>query len=233
MAKLALVIIVIVFLAGVTFYLVYNKTKPAALTQALQEVPKDLPFSAYSGDATPSAAPKSLDSPVTNPGDDKIKIALLENKVKILESSIANLSSRITSLESAPKTTQTSSSSQKTPVYIPINSGGSIDSTTYSNLTSGTITLNSTDYPGYTNMYLIVNLAVSVGQGKAYARLVNTSNSLAILVSEVSTSSYSTVSLTSPAFQLPSGSNTYTVQLKTLVQGYPAQAGYSFIKVVF
>lgn len=237
MLKIILLVLLLVGLSAGTFFLVFmrSNTKPVLEAPKTSQVVPE--FS--SQESSPSSELLSeLSKPIPQNADTNTKISLLENKIKALEQSNTQLSTRVSTLENnnsaTPLTnTTTSSSTSKSPVFIPINSGGSIDSTSYTNLTSGNVTINPADYPGYTNMYLITNLSVSVGQGKAFARLVNTSSTLAILQSEVSTTSFSTVSLTSSPFQLPSGSNTYTVQLKTLVQGYPAQAGYSFIKVVF
>lgn len=163
------------------------------------------------------------------------KVNLLEEKVDVLESSNSALLSKISQLESAKsgKTTTIISSSKKSPVLIPINPGGNINTKDWTNLTSGSISIDPADFPGYKNAYLIINLSVYVGQGKAFARLINPSNGLAVLDSEVSTNSYSPVSLTSKAFKLPSGSSSYTIQLKTLVEGYPAQAADSFLQITY
>lgn len=165
------------------------------------------------------------------------KVNLLEEKVDSLESSNSALLSKISKLESGKTAIQvqtvTVAKPRKSPVLIPINPGGDINTTDWSNLTSGSITIDTADYPGYKNAYLIINLSVNVGQGKASARLVNPANSLAILGSEVSTASYTPVSLTSGSFNFPSGINTYTIQLKTLVKGYPAQAADSFLQITY
>ena len=160
------------------------------------------------------------------------KLNNLETKVQTLESSNSALVSQINTLQSV-KTTPSQSSGKKSPVLLPINPGGDIDSTSWTNLTSGSITVDPADYPGYKNAYLIINLSVYVGQGTAYAQLVNAQNTLAIIPSRVSTGSYSPVSLTSGPFQLPAGSNNYTVQLYTQVPGYPAQAGNSYLQITY
>jgi hypothetical protein len=161
------------------------------------------------------------------------KLNNLENKVTSLESSNSALVTKINSLQLTKNTPTTLSTGKKSPVLIPINPGGNVDSTDWTNLTSGSITINPADYPGYKSAFLIINLSVNVGQGTAYARLVNSQNGLAIIPSTVSTNSYLPVSLTSPAFQLPPGSNSYTIQLYTQVPGYPAQAGNSFLQITY
>ena len=162
------------------------------------------------------------------------KIEDLESKVDTLESSNSALLTKLDQLQTSPKSnTSGQTNSNKTPVLLPINPGGNIDSTTWSNLTTGTVTVNPADYPGYKNAYLIMNLSVYVGQGTAYAQLVNSQNGLAIIPSRVQTSSDQPVSVTSGPFQLPSGNNSYTIQMYTQVPGYPAQAGNSFLQITY
>lgn len=175
---------------------------------------------------------KSGQSDVAQATDLNQKLNSLEQKVSSLESSNSALVSKINSLQ-YPTGTTAQSEGKKSPVLLPINPGGNVDSTSWINLTSGSITINPADYPGYKSAFLIINLSVNVGQGTAYARLVNSQNGLAIIPSSVSTNSYLPVSLTSPAFQLPPGSNSYTVQLYTQVPGYPAQAGDSFLQITY
>ena len=163
------------------------------------------------------------------------KLDLLQNKVDSLESSNSALLSKISDLESAKSTPAAKSvnNSQKTPVLIPINPGGNVNKTNWTNLTTGSITIDPKDYKGYKAAFLIINLSVYVGQGKAFARITNPDNGLSILDSEVSTDSYLPVRLMSKAFKLPIGSNSYTIQLRTLVEGYPAQAADSFLQITY
>lgn len=167
------------------------------------------------------------------------KIAELENKIKSLENNQTDFNQRIRVLENkqspAPSATTatTASSPAKAPVFIPVNSGGSVNSSDWTSLTSGTVTLNPTDYPGYTSMNLVISLNVYQGNGRAYSRLVDTSSGNAIVSSETSTTSENATQVISNSFTLPQGQSTYTIQLKTLTVGYPSIAGWSFIKVNF
>lgn len=182
-------------------------------------------------DQKPVKSEQSSESGLTGLTD---KLNSLEDKVTQLESSNSALISKVNSLQKpSARTNDTAQTGKKSSVLIPINPGGTIDSTQWTNLTSGTITVDPADYPGYKNAYLIMNLSVYVGQGTAYARLVNAQNGLAIIPSTVSTGSYLPVSVTSPAFQLPAGSNQYTIQLYTQVPGYPAQAADSFLQITY
>src|SRR5688500_9298997 len=78
------------------------------------------------------------------------KLNSLEHKVNSLESSNSALISKINNLQSVGKTTS-QPAAKKSPVLIPINAGGNINSTEWTNLTSGSITINPADYPGYKN----------------------------------------------------------------------------------
>ena len=177
---------------------------------------------------------KQVQSDTSQLTDINQKLNNLESKVTSLESSNSALLSKINILQSAKVVpSQNQGSGKKSPVLIPINPGGNVDSTSWTNLTSGSITINPADYPGYKNAYLIINLSVNVGQGTAYAQLVNPQNTLAIIPSRVSTGSFSSVTLTSGPFQLPAGLSPYTVQLYTQVPGYPAQAGDSFLQITY
>lgn len=162
------------------------------------------------------------------------KIDQLEKKVDNLESSNSGLLSKLTILESGKSGNSYSAPAKKSQVLIPINPGGTLDAKDWKNLTSGSIKVDPKDYTGYKNAYLIIDLSVYVGQGRAFARLSNPDNGLSILESEVSTDSYFPITLTSKPFRLPAGSNNYTISVKTLVEGgYPAQAGKSFLQIVY
>lgn len=161
------------------------------------------------------------------------KIDALQSKVDTLESSGSALVTKLNSLQAATSPTTSQSSAKKSPVLIPINAGGTVNSTTWTNLTSGNITIDPADYPGYKNAYLIINLSVNVGQGAAFAQIVNPQNTLAIIPSRVTTNSYLLVTLTSGPFRLPEGSNVYTIQLYNQVPNYPAQAGDSFLQITY
>lgn len=176
----------------------------------------------------------SRQEPLNNLTDLTKKITDLEQKVDNLESSNSGLLSKLTTLESGKSGNSYSTSAKKSQVLIPINPGGSLDAKDWKNLTSGSIKVDPKDYPGYKNAYLIIDLSVYVGQGRAFGRLTNPDNGLSILESEVSTDSYFPITLTSKPFRLPEGSNNYTISVKTLVEGgYPAQAGKSFLQITY
>lgn len=209
MLKTAVMLIPLFLIAGIAFWLILpQKSQPIIVNDQTQ---------------------------ISNSGltDLTQKIEDLETKVDTLESSNSALLQRLNNLPSPNLKSSNLQSSNKNPVLLPINPGGSINSTTWENLTTGTVTVNPSDYPGYKNAYLIMNLSVYVGQGVAYAQLVNAQNGLAIIPSKVQTGSDQPVNVTSGPFQLPAGSNTYTIQMYTQVPGYPAQAGDSFLQITY
>lgn len=182
---------------------------------------------------------KALVAQVSNLDDAAKKINDLENRVKTLENTNADILAKLGKLEQSNPgavttlTNTTSSSTATPPQYIPLNFTGSVSTSTWTNLTTGTINIDPASYPGYKNMYLIAGIQVYQGQGTAYARLVNTANGAAVLSSQVSTTSQSYTSVTSSAFQLPSGSNPYTLQLMTQTPGYPASVQSAYIMVQY
>lgn len=213
MFKTALMLLPVFLVAALAFWLIFPEKNPQFL---------------ISNDKVPVSGDNGQNLDLLND-----KLSLLENKVNQLEGSNSALLSKISGLEAGKSGTTPQVASNKTPVLIPINPGGSVNSTSWTNLTSGSITVDPANYPGYKNAYLIINLSVYQGQGTAYAQLVNTANTLAIIPSQVSTGSFSPVSLTSQGFRLPTGSNTYTVQLYTQVSGYPAQAADSYLQITY
>lgn len=245
MIKLLLPIAAIILVIGFSIWKLspyFSQKNPEPKTSQTSEInvqtpkpgPIDSPFPSISPETTPDPQllkrAEDLDSALSQISD-------LENRVKNLESTITGLTTSVYKLEqkSSPSPSPSAAApTVKTPIFIPVNSaGGSVNSTSWTSLTSGSITLNPSDFPGYTSMNLIITLNVYQGNGKAYARLANSSNGDGISTSELSTTSENATQVTSGAFTLPSGQASYTIQLKTLTTGYPSIAGSSFIKVNF
>lgn len=206
-----------------------------ANTQSTEPIPV---FSPLASIAPGASADPMLIKRVNDLSNSLNKITDLENRVKNLENIQTDINARVTKLEKSPlpspsPSTATATSTSKTPVFIPINSGGSVNLSDWTNVSSGSISINPSDFPGYTSMNLIITLNVYQGNGKAFARISNASNGNGIIASETSTTNENATQITSGAFTLPSGSNSYTIQLKTLTVGYSSIAGFSFIKVNF
>lgn len=240
MIKLLLIFLVILTVSGLLIW------RFSAVTNTKTTLPSPSPKTVVNSDTTNSDTSKETPQPQpednipqTTTTDKNLlkKINDAEAKIKALEGNYAILKSQIGSLAQSPTpaaSTQQTAPAKKSPVFIPVNiSGGSVNSSDWTSLTSGTATINPADYPGYTTMNLIITLNVFQGNGRAFARIADSSNGNAITASETSTTSENATQMVSPAFTLPSSQTTYAIQLKTLTVGYPAIAGSSFIKVNF
>lgn len=193
-------------------------------------------------DSSPIEVPKTL--PAASLEDRVIAIESLMTKVvssiNSLKSSISTpdalsadvieLKARVSALEagatSAPASSGTSS---KSTIYIPLGSGGIIESTDWTSINTFLITLDPSQYPGYTSMQLEVNMRLNV-PGTVYARLYNNTSGSATSLEATSTSTVSSV-VSSSNFTLPAGSKSYVLQAKT--SGSKAFLDYARIKVNF
>lgn len=157
----------------------------------------------------------------------------LEVRVKTLETSMADLVNRVTALEQKGTTTTSSTTTitSKAPSYIPLGWSGSSNSTNWTSISGQEFIINTSDYPGYTSMQFEVSLRI-FQNGQSFARLEDKDAGTSILSSEVSTTSQSYTWVTSSSFQLPAGSKTYRLQLKSLT-GYSADVQNARIKVNF
>lgn len=133
----------------------------------------------------------------------------VESRLSALETAVVDLKSRVGNLEQ-PGTTM---SQTKTPLYIPLGSGGSTTSQDWVTLGTYEITLSPSDYSGYSSMQLEVSMRNNI-PGTSYARLLNSSDGTAVSP-EVSTTSTSFAWYSSSGFTLSSGQKTYKLQIKT------------------
>lgn len=136
----------------------------------------------------------------------------LNARVSAVEASITDLKVQIANLPTA--SSAPSASSSKSTIYIPLGSGGSVASVDWTPLNTFQITLDPSQYPGYTSMQLEVNMRLVQPGGTLYARLYNNSSS-SVTSSELSSTSTNSSVYTSSTFTLPSGSKTYVLQAKT------------------
>lgn len=158
----------------------------------------------------------------------------LEDRIKLLEASLTVTERRLDIVEkSTGVSTGTSvSSSTLPPSYIPLGSGGSSSTTDWTSVDTLDVSIDPADYSGYKSMQLEVSLRTYQGNGRAYARLYNKDDGLAIETSEVSTTSENYNWQNSTAFKLNSGKKTYKIQLKSLT-GYEASVQSARIRVNF
>jgi hypothetical protein len=182
----------------------------SVLEQSLTNLSSEL----VSGSPTPSTRPSSLDT-----------------RVKSLETQLSQLNSRVAALEISDKSS-TQVNSGENVTYIPLGPGSSSSALDWTTVSLPEFTIDPADFSGYTNMYLEVNLRSYQGNGRAYARVINSTDGTAILGSEVSTTSEDYVTVTSGAFKVASTKKTYKMQLKTLTS-YEASVQFARIKVVY
>ncbi|MCL5784483.1 MAG: hypothetical protein M1142_03975 [Patescibacteria group bacterium] len=161
----------------------------------------------------------------------------LENRVKFLEDQVAILqrqqsNGEVTGTTITPVPTASPVSQKQPALYIPLGTGGSSTGSDWTTINTYKITLDPADYPGYSSMQLELSLRVYQGNGKAFARLINSDDGLAVLLSEVSTTFGDYTWVTSSPFTLSSGKKNYKVQLKSLT-GYEAGIQNARIKVNF
>ncbi len=153
----------------------------------------------------------------------------LNTRVSALEASVTDLKVQIASLpasSSAP-----AASSAKSTIYIPLGSGGTVQSVDWTPLNTFQISLDPSQYPGYSSMQLEINMRLVQPGGTLYARLYNNSSS-SVTSSEVSSTSTNSSVYSSSKFSLPTGSKTYVLQAKTS-DGSQAFLDYARIRVNF
>jgi hypothetical protein len=157
--------------------------------------------------------------------------ASVENRLENLESAVAQLQAKIGQSSSA--STGVSSSTNKIPAYIfSLGGSSSTGQLDWTVVTSPTITINPSDYPGFTSFQLEGYLSDYQGNGTSYARLYNSNSGNAIGGSDISTTSENPTWVSSTTFTLPSGKTTYSFQLKTST-GYTATLENARLKVNF
>lgn len=138
----------------------------------------------------------------------------LDSRLVAAEAALTELKARISALE---KTTPApASSGSKSPLYIPLGaSGGPWNDSNWFTLNEYQASINPDNYSGYSSMQLEVNFRMGEAANTGYARLYNISDSSAISLSDVSTTSSTFGLQTSSTFKLPSGQKTYTIQIKS------------------
>lgn len=160
--------------------------------------------------------------------------------LRVIESTASALTKRIEEVEKKIGQTKTSTTSEPAGststgakvTYIPIGVSGASTVKTDWDTTDVSINLAGDDYPGYNYMTFEGFLKVKDGNGKAFARLLNSNDGTAILGSEMGVSHWDLKFAESGQFRVVSGQKTYKLQLKSLT-GYEVTTGLVRIKVVF
>lgn len=216
---LPVIIIIVLILGGLGYWRFVasksNLNNPVGTqTEAPIEVPKTLPQAGLEDrvKALEDLASKLVSAVNSLKGStSQSKSSSSDTKLNDLDASITELKARISALEKAtpaPVTTTTG----KSTVYIPLGSGGQINSgTDWVSLSTFQATVDPSSYPEYKSMQLEVNMRLNQPGGTLYARL-NSNGS--IDSSQVSSTSTSSTLVTSGNFTV-SGSKTYTLQAKS------------------
>lgn len=136
----------------------------------------------------------------------------LDSRLSDVAGDITELKARVSALEKATPAPQNLS---KSTVYIPLGSGGgpwgNLD---WYSTPEYEISLDSANYPGYTGMVLEVTYRLVEAVGTGSVRLYNVTDNSATSGQVDTTSSSLSLKATS-SFQLPSGSKTYRLQVKS------------------
>ncbi len=136
----------------------------------------------------------------------------VDSKISNLESAVTNLEARIAILE---KTTPSVTPVSQSTIYIPMGSAsGPWTNTDWSLLGEYEISLNPSNYPGYTGMSLEVNYRMVDPTGTGSIRLYNVTDS-SVVSSQLDTNSTSFGLLTTSTYKLASGQKTYKLQIKS------------------
>lgn len=245
MIKFLPVVVLIILVIGASVYLINRQAQnPNQKTQttAQQEVAAtNNPITALTNAAsgnnsqyqTLSDAITALQKKVN--GDTATSIATLESKVTSLEDKVTTLQRQVSQLQSGVSPTPTeaaTTTTKKSPIYIPLGWVASSQALDWTTISTQSITINSNDYPGMTSVQFEGRIVNYQGNGTAYARVINTTDGNAILSSQISASGTDYTWVTSSGFTLASGSKTYAVQLKTNT-GYAAQIADAHLKINF
>lgn len=138
-----------------------------------------------------------------------------DSRIANAEAAVTDLKARVSALEKATPV-PVSASSQST-VYIPLGAGGSWTDLDWNSLAEYEVSLNPSNYPGYTGMSLEVNFRMVESAGTASVRLYSMTDNSAVS-SELNTTSTSFTLKTSSSFKLSSGTKTYRLQVKSSKQ---------------
>lgn len=196
--------------------------------ETVQALPTPLPQAQVSQPPKPTATP-----PVINPAGSALSnLSAIETRVKNLETAVTNLQTQLNQQSQPGQAAPTASSPKRSPVYIPLGSGGQWNDQNWLSLTSYEVSVDPAEYDGYSNMQLEVNMRLVQAAGKAYARLYNVTDGSEITSSEVSTESDKSALLTSSTFKLPAGKKTYRLQIKS-TYGFNIELQTARIKVSF
>lgn len=141
-----------------------------------------------------------------------------QSRIQSLENTVANLQVQINQLKGS-ETPQVTEVSLKPPSFIPLGTGGSVNSRDWVSVDGYQVTIDSADYSGSSGAYLEVNMRLSEPKAtRAFARLYNTTNNSAASLEASTTATTFSLAVTS-SFQLSPGKKTYNLQMKSTDTG--------------
>lgn len=104
----------------------------------------------------------------------------------------------------------------KTTSYLPIPGSGNTLNSDWTDLEGTDFYLSTADYPGLVGVYFEANIKLLNGNGTAFVRLYDVTNSRGVDSSTLTTSSQTSVFTSNGPLSLWSGYNHYRVQAKSL-----------------
>lgn len=120
-------------------------------------------------------------------------------------------------LTSAPQVpTPTARAKVKSVSYVPIPGAGSTLETNWTVMAGTDFYLSKSDFPGLTEVYFEANVKLFNGNGTAYVRIYDVTHGIAVVGSELATSSQTSTFLSSGKISFWEGFNHYQVQAKSL-----------------
>ena len=128
------------------------------------------------------------------------------------------------------KQTQTIIQTAQKEIFIPIGSGSG-SSATFTDISGLKVTIDTNKYSAIESVVFEATLWPEGGNGRAYARIINTNDNNPFIESEISNSSASGELKTSVKIPIPSGQKTYGVQAKTDITNFPAHVENARIKI--
>lgn len=213
---LPFILIAILILGGLGYWRYVASNKPV-LTTPIQdvvplEVPKTLPQASLEDrlNSLEDLANK-LVTQVNTLKSQPSSISTDASKLNSLDASVTELKARISALEKvSPALT---GSSQQATVFIPLGSGGSWGDKAWYSTPEYEISLNPSNYPGYTGINLEAAFRLNAKNGTGSVRLYNMTDGVGY--SQVDTTSDAFSLQSSSSFKLPTGTKTYRLQVKS------------------
>lgn len=231
-----LFVIVILGALGFVGYLSFKSFFPSQQPSSaglLFPAPKEVPSTLESGTPISTASPSI--SPPSSGSCNKECQAYIDSKVNQAKSEIVNsIQTQLNKNQpiSLQTTTTNSSTNQPKEVYIPFGSGGSTQSTSWTDASGTEITFSPDNYPGAKSFYFQASLVSDAPDRQSYARVYDITNSNPVVGSEISFAGLTSTFKESGAMNFQSGVAKLRVQIHGL-NGNIATVQNPRIKVVY